>query len=114
MEISFELGKFDEPDTPLGGALSSCMEYCIPDCCGFNAFNITAENMTGWADTVTTDLVDQALHDLNVIVERVMSGPERFFQYCHDTYRREETSEWLKKVQIALEQVRPFARQASG
>ena len=113
MATYVDFANFDDATTPLGGAISSCMEYCIPDCCGLNAYNVTAENMTTWAVTVTPDIVDQAKHDVDRTIERVELGPE-IVSFFNDSYGRTEVIAWCHKVRDVLEQVRPLARYPNG
>lgn len=97
---------FHNYETTLRSALRSCEEYCVADCCGMGAFNITRKNMQDWADRATHAEVDEARRQAAETLTLLKDAP-RMFAFLGETRTREEVAEWFETVLEALADVTP-------
>jgi hypothetical protein len=76
---NFTLPDVDDARTPLGAAMRECEEYCVPDCCGMGAYNVTVEHLQRWADGAFTSDLERARRDVDMALELLVDAPEQFY-----------------------------------
>jgi hypothetical protein len=101
MTLSLEGPRETPIPEPFWKMLSACADYCVIDCCGTNALDVSVPNVRAWVDKVGAETARLAANQIEALCREVAGHAKRVTSLT-DVWENREFLEWLRQCQVVL------------